>query len=623
MIFNLSIRARMVLPMMLGMIVLASGLTYYFINSIEKNSDKDLHAIAERTVGILSHALEYSVSINNVKDSEYLVQWLLKQPDIHSIKITNNDNVMLNQICDQEVEKEFLHTFSKEIKLRTFDDSLSSENDIILDESNSNVETKVIGRVEVVVSSKRIKNEYSEWLSGALFFALTLLISATSFSLLSSNSISNSIRKIIKGINEMGKGDLSSRIQISEKKEIGEIAERFNNMADKVQDTEIALIQAHDLQKRFLATMSHDLRTPLGIMINMIDLTIKGGKIDSHSKLHLISGSASGKQLHQLIEDVLDIGKLEAKEETLNLESLDIIDEISKLIEVQKTSINENTYLANQLIEQQKDILIKADKQKILRIVSNLLSNAVKFTQAGSISIKCGLTDLDEDSKYLLFEIKDTGIGIPEDSLALIYQPFKQVGADTSTQYGGSGLGLSIVSEYLLLMNGEITVESKYGLGTVFSIKIPLLFSAKEEVIPVHIEKQLNNVVSYNKKTISILIIDDNEDYIEIFRSYLAHNKYNLTLCNTGVEGINLFKSNTYDIVLLDCQMPVLSGFEVSKELRLFEKESNQSKTPILAVTANSKLDINEKCMSVGMTDVLTKPFYGEDLIAKINELCE
>jgi signal transduction histidine kinase/CheY-like chemotaxis protein len=608
----------MVLPMMLGMIVLACGLAYYFINAIEKNSDKDLHAIAERTVGILSHALEYSVSINNVKDSEYLVQWLLKQPDIHSIKIFNNENVMLNEICDQEVEKEFLHTFSKEIKLRTFNDSLSSENDIILDESNSNVKTKIIGKVEVVVSSKRIKNEYNEWLASALFFSLALLISATNFSLLSSLSISKSIRKIIKGINEMGEGDLSSRIQVSEKKEIGEIAERFNNMADKVQNAESSLIQAHDLQKRFLATMSHDLRGPLGIMLNMIDLTIKGGKIDSHSKLHLKSGFASGKQLHRLIEDVLDIKKLEAKEESLTIESLDIIDEISKLIEVQKISVNKNTYLATQIDKQQKDILIQADKQKILRIVGNLLSNAIKFTQTGSINIKCGLTDLDEDSKYLTFEIKDTGIGIPEDSLALIYQPFKQVGADTSTQYRGSGLGLSIVSEYLLLMNGKISVTSKYGLGTVFSIEIPLHFSVNENKIITTTEKHLNNIIAYDHKKISLLIIDDNLDYIEIFRSYLTPDKYNITSCDTGAEGIRLFKNNMYDVVLLDCQMPIISGFEVSKKLRVFEKENNKAETPILAITANSKLDIHEKCIAVGMTDVVSKPFTSEELIAKI-----
>ena len=621
---NLSIRARMVLPTFIGMTVLTCGLAYYFINSIQKNSDEDLNAIAERTVGILSHALEYSVSINNVKDSEYLVEWLLTRPDVYSIKIFNNETVLLDEVCNKQVEKEFLHTFTQDIMLRTLNDSLNSESGLSLDESNTHITTTTIGKVEVVVSSKRTKNEYSEWLSSALFFSLSLLIVAISISLLSSYHITGSIRKIIKGIDEMGEGDLSSRIQVSEKKELGEIAERFNNMADKVQHTEIALTQAHDLQKRFLSTMSHDLRSPLGIMLSMIDLTIKGGKIDNHSKLHLKSGYAAGKQLQQLVEDVLDIGKLEADEESLNIEEIDIISEITNAVNVQKVSANKDIYVAIQMIEQPNNILVKADKQKILRVIGNLFSNAIKFTQAGSISIKCNLEDHVDNYKVLNFEIKDTGIGIPEESISSIFKPFKQVGSETSTQYGGSGLGLSIVSEYLFLMDGELSVESKNGLGTKFIVKIPLeiVFNKNTTQAPIN-KKNIDNVVVYNKAKISILIIDDNDDYIEILKSYLRPDKYQITACNTGVEGINLFQNNLYDIVLLDCQMPIMSGFDVSKELRLFEEQNTRLETPVLAITANSKLDINEKCLKVGMTDVLTKPFNGEELISRINELCK
>ena len=629
-ISNLSLRAKMVLPIIIGMIILTSGNAYYFINTIKGNSEKDLNSIAERTVGILSHALEYSVSINNVKDSEYLVEWLMERPDIYSITIHDDNKVLLHKTRDVKIDDEFLHSFVQDIKLRTLDDSLVSVSDISLDQSNSKIKIKKIGFVEVVVSSKITNYEYTEWLFGAAFFSLSLLIISTSISLLTSHTISNTIKRIIKGINEMGDGNLSSRIQYSKKKatvELSEIAETFNIMADKVQHAESELVAAHALQKRFLSTMSHDLRSPLGIMLSMIELTIKNEKLDSLSRFHLKSGYAAGNQLKHLVEDVLDIGKLEADEESLNIVCVDILTEIEKIINVQKTSVKNNIHVSVS-IEKSPDVTaVKADKQKVLRIVGNLFSNAIKFTHEGSISIKCDLQELQDfgpNKKMLTFEIRDTGIGIPEDSLNTIYQPFKQVGAETSVQYGGSGLGLSIVHEYVLLMGGNIAVESKIGLGTKFTLQIPLCVKTNIVNVIDDIPKKLNNVVEIiGQKKVDILVIDDNEDYIEILNSYLEKHLYNIVSCNNGADGLSAFKENRCDIVLLDCQMPIMSGFEVSRSLREFEEVNHIEKTPVLAITANNKFDINEKCLDAGMTSVLTKPFTGDQLIRTINSLCE
>lgn len=629
-ISNLSLRAKMVLPIIIGMIILTSGNAYYFINTIKDNSEKDLNSIAERTVGILSHALEYSVSINNVKDSEYLVEWLMERPDIYSITIHNNNKVLLHKIRDVKIDDEFLHSFVQDIKLRTLDDSLVSESDISLDQSNSKIKIKRIGSVEVVVSSKITKYEYTEWLFGAAFFSLSLLIISTSISLLTSHTISNTIKRIIKGINEMGDGNLSSRIQYSKKKatvELSEIAETFNTMADKVQHAESELVAAHALQKRFLSTMSHDLRSPLGIMLSMIELTIKNENLDSLSRFHLKSGYAAGNQLKHLVEDVLDIGKLEADEEILNLDCVDILTEIEEIINVQKTSVKNNIHISV-LIDKSSGITsVKADKQKVLRIIGNLFSNAIKFTHEGSISIKCGLQesqDLEPNKRMLTFEVRDTGIGIPEDSLSSIYQPFKQVGAETSVQYGGSGLGLSIVHEYALLMGGNIAVESRINLGTKFTLQIPLCVKANIVNVIDSIPKITNNVIEIvGQSKVDILVIDDNEDYIEILNSYLDRSLYNIVSCNNGADGLSAFKENRYDIVLLDCQMPIMSGFEVSRSLREFEEANNMEKTPLLAITANNKFDINDKCLDAGMTSVLTKPFTGEQLIRTINSFCD
>ena len=631
----MSIRTRMVLPIFIGIVILSAGLSSYFISTITSNGDRSLKDLAQRTVGILSHSLEYTVSTKNFDDSKLLIDWLIQQPDIYSIKISDHEKVILFEKRDEIIEEKYLQTYRQDIKLRTLQDSLTSNNDISLDTQNSSLNFQTIGHVEVVVSSLITEKEISEWLSGALIFALLLLIISISFALLTSHSTTTAIKTIIKSINKMAEGDLSSRIEIKQRREIGEIAGSFNKMADKVQHAESELVHANELQKRFMATMSHDLRSPLGIMLSMIELTIRGGKLAPHSKMHLSSGYSAGKQLLRLVDDVLDVGKIENGEEILNCVEFDLKKELFESIEVKRAIINKDIHLTFNFEDFKHDIKVVGDKNKILRIVNNLLGNSIKFTNAGCISIFCKYIDTKHDEIIFSFEIKDTGIGIPTQSIKSIFAPFKQGEVDTSVKYGGSGLGLSIVHEYCKMMQGEISVESKEGIGTKFIFNIPLQYKITPST---KVNIQHNNIVKIKKKNnnksntrnknsdtntndVSVLMIDDNEDYIEIIKQYLTNDKFTIHPCTNGLDGIKHFKLNNVDIVLLDCQMPGLSGFDVSKEIRKYEHENGIQKTPILAVTANKTIDIEQKCHNAGMCKVLTKPFNKAELIENIAQL--
>ena len=213
-----------------------------------------------------------------------------------------------------------------------------------------------------------------------------------------------------------------------------------------------------------------------------------------------------------------------------------------------------------------------------MRVISNLFSNAIKFTKEGGISIKCDLTDQDADTKVFTFEVRDTGIGIPDKSIETIFQSFKQVNTSTSKQYGGSGLGLSIVLEYIMLMDGEITVDSKEGVGSKFVIKIPVgyrVFKSDAE------HEQVADVIRINRSTVkglSLLIIDDSDDYIEILKSYLSLEGNDIVSCTGGKEGFELYCKGEFDLVLLDCQMPIISGFKVSENIRYYEKSNDYHK---------------------------------------------
>lgn len=172
-------------------------------------------------------------------------------------------------------------------------------------------------------------------------------------------------------------------------------------------------------------------------------------------------------------------------------------------------------------------------------------------------------------------------------------------------------------------MSGDISVESKIGLGTKFVFQIPLAYvKALKNTNKILSPAQDNVVVHMNKEIIKVLVIDDNKDYIEILKSYLEKDIFNIVSCSNGHEGLTAFKENRFDIVLLDCQMPFMDGFEVCEALRAFEQANDIKKTVVLAITANSKSETSEKCINAGMTDVLTKPFTEQELTQKITYLC-
>ncbi len=615
----MSIKTRIILPMVIVIIILSGGLSYYYIKATISDQHRSLTESAEKTVNILSYALEYSVSVSNINDSQLLVDWLLTLPDIYSIEISNNERVLLYKKKPQNVADQYLHSFENEINLRTLQDSLLDGSDISIDTKATDITNKKIGTVKIVLSSYRSQKETSNRLIGAASFVLALLIIAISITLLSANVTTRSIRKIIDIINKMAAGDLSARIDIFDKKELGEIVHCFNNMAEKLQHDEKALSEANKLQKRFLSTMSHDLRSPLGIILSMLEITIRSGKIDSHSKMHLKSGFAAGKQLLKLIDDVLDIGKIEKGEEMINKVNFNPYEEIQALIDVSSSLVSNNVHLSLNFNDIYQEEQAYGDKQKIIRILNNLIDNSIKFTSEGSIRIKCSFKEIDFDYQYFIFEIKDTGIGITEEALKTIYEPFKQVDNQIALKYGGSGLGLSIVREYCKLLGGTIQVDSKLGIGTKFTLTLPLEMASATKLETPH---QENNIIEYNQHSISILIIDDNKDYINILNEYLASTHYVIDSCQHGHSGFNKYTKKQYDIILLDCQMPDLNGYDVSKNIRLYEEKHKIKKTPILAITANKTIDIKSKCLNSGMTAVLTKPFNKKELITEIHRLC-
>jgi len=608
---NWSIKRKILLPAIGGVSVVGLSLFIYFMYAIYSIQHQNLDNIANRTIGILSHSLEYPVVSGNIDEIDGLVNWLMEQPEIESIKVKSKDKTILYKKKESHTSERNLKTYKHSIVTRPSSDLLSPSDGYESPEKSQ--EDKEIGTLIIVVSNKKAEEGFIGEAVTALFVFTPFLVAVLSIALLIIGSTNKSLMSILDAINSYRKGNLDSRINIDQDNDIGQISFQFNNMAQTIQDKENKLVEAATLQNRFMSTMSHDLRSPLGVVLSSIELTIDRDDLPSSAKMNLKSAMMAAKQLLKLIDDIISINSIEKKGELITIEDMNIVEALTQSIETLRPSAEAKGVHLFYKTSLGDSLLVKGDETKFIRIINNILSNAIKFTLHGSIHITADISEPNNGKSLISVSVKDTGIGIPEEEIDGIFKPFKRVENITTSSVHGSGLGLSIVSEYISMMNGEVKVHSKPELGSIFEISIPFEIVKKDEE---KIEENIINIGS-NKGKSKILFVDDNLEYHRIIKSYLS--KHEFQTCSSGYEAIDIFKKNTFDLVILDCHMPEIDGFEVACEIRKHEKSTNKDKTPILALTANATPETEVKSKSSGMNDYMTKPFTRAQITEKVN----
>ena len=366
--------------------------------------------------------------------------------------------------------------------------------------------------------------------------------------------------------------------------------------------------EADKLKSAFLANMSHEIRTPLNGIIGFSKYLRDYPPTEEEHKhiLDIICGSAD--HLLNIINDIIDISKLDSgqvkiSKVTCNLNKL--LYEIynffyTNSIEISKKEIN--LCLSTSLPDNESTII--ADDFRLKQILNNLLSNALKFTDKGTIEF--GYT-IDDSKKKIVFFVKDTGSGIPEDKQEIIFERFRQVDDTITRQYGGTGLGLAISKSLVELMDGEIWVESKPESGSVFFFSVP--FNPVEER-----QKTWTNSFSIDKyiKMFSgkrILVVDDDVNSFLYLKTLLENLKATIIKAENGKQAVEIALENSIDLILMDIQLPVLNGYEAIKEIRKF----NQA-LPIIAQTANAFSDEKDMCKKIGCNNFIAKPIDPDDL---------
>lgn len=366
-------------------------------------------------------------------------------------------------------------------------------------------------------------------------------------------------------------------------------------------------------KENFLATMSHEIRTPLNGIIGMAQI-LHSTPLDSEQYQFLAAINSSANNLLALVNDILDFSKIEAGRLELEEAEFDLKNVIENIRQALVFKANEKGINIKINYDEKIPKFLVGDQLRLYQIILNLAGNALKFTESGYIELSAEVIHQSDGNYYLRFLISDTGIGISPDKVLAIFEEFTQVNSSIARKYGGTGLGLNISLRLVELMKGNLIVSSEATKGTVFgfTIQFKQAQSVKEEITKENIKR---NVL----KGLKVLVVDDNDINLLIARTMLTRAGAEVMQASDGLIALELFSEHTFDIILMDMQMPDVDGLTATQVIR----KEYQSQIPILGLTANAFKSELDKCIDAGMNDAMSKPFKEMVLINKIYSLCE
>jgi signal transduction histidine kinase len=394
--------------------------------------------------------------------------------------------------------------------------------------------------------------------------------------------------------------------------EIGALGRTFNRMAAVIRGREEALEHAraraegaNRAKSAFLANMSHEIRTPLNGILGMAQV-MERDKLEGAQRERLKVIHNSGEALLSVLNSILDLSKIEAGRLELDHQEFELSQAVRAACEPFANMANDKGLSFEIAIAPEADGVWRGDALRLRQVLSNLSSNAVKFTEAGRIVLSVRAIDAG-----VAFQVADTGVGIPRERLEEVFDKFSQADSSSTRRFGGTGLGLAICRELVGLMGGQLTVESEPGEGSIFAFELPL-----ERVAAAANEAQADNV---EDRPLRILAAEDNRTNQMILAALLAPAKAELTMVENGREAVEAFDKAPFDIVLMDIQMPEMTGVDAALAIRRLEAKRGLPRTPILAVTANVMTHQIDEYMAAGMDAVIAKPVQAATLFAEMD----
>ena len=397
---------------------------------------------------------------------------------------------------------------------------------------------------------------------------------------------------------------------------------KLKDYHDKIEEINVNLQKSKETaensskqKSQFLANMSHEIRTPLNAIIGFISI-LNDKETDEEKLKYLGIIKKSSNTLLQIISDILDVSKIESGKLDIEPVHFNPYESLISIGDLFQSKATEKGVILKFKYNNSLPDSLYCDVLRIKQILSNLLSNAIKFTPTGSV-VKCIIS---YSKGRLNIRVKDYGIGIAEDKQKFVFDAFSQI-EGTTKDYGGTGLGLAICKELSHMLGGDLTLKSQEGKGSVFTLSIPISESPKEDIEEIESKEQEveEEMPEESNLTGHILIVEDYEAN-QMFLSIILENAgMSYDIANNGVEAIERFKESSYDLILMDENMPKMGGIASTKEIREIEKQKGVAHTPVVSLTANALKGDRERFLKAGMDDYLTKPIEPANLLKIIN----
>lgn len=368
-------------------------------------------------------------------------------------------------------------------------------------------------------------------------------------------------------------------------------------------------LKASQAKSDFLSTISHEIRTPLNAVVGLSHFLLKD-KPGEHQLQNLTSLRHSAQHLTALINDILDYNKLESGTVTFEEQLTDLRDTLNGVYLSYRPKALEKGLGLELELDEKLVMPVFVDRTRLSQILNNLIDNAIKFTLKGSVKVKVTLLQQEGEQVNIAYEISDTGIGIPKEKQEVVFERFMQASTSTTREFGGTGLGLAIIKKLLELQGSKIHLQSEAGAGTTFSFHQWYQVGQRSQLETADTPTSFGTESLHHK---AVLLVEDNPTNVMIASKFLNHWLMQVDVAENGAIGVEMAAKKDYDIILMDLQMPVLDGYQASRQIR-----ATENPVPILALTASALIRVKEQVEEAGMNDCLTKPFDPEELKRKL-----